>query len=188
MKQTKYPGYYVTESGEVYRDANPRDYTMGKANENGLVKMTFGRRGHPKYPQHWYPFINVSLKDENGNFIGQRKESVHRLVAEVFVPNPNNHPEVDHINGIKDDNRAVNLRWVTRFDNSSEPNAKSYTITDTLTGKVWKGYNLREWVTKNYDFLNSRTLTKDRDVKEFARDLANARTKKTKIWNLIVEY
>ena len=41
----------------------------------------------------------------------------HRIVALQFIPNPDNLPQVDHINRIRTDNRLLNLRWVNRSEN-----------------------------------------------------------------------
>ena len=44
--------------------------------------------------------------------------TVHKLVAEAFIcPKPSVHHQVNHINGIKTDNRAINLEWVSRSEN-----------------------------------------------------------------------
>lgn len=60
-------------------------------------------------------YLHVGLYDGSGT---KTNKKVHRLVAEAWIPNPNNYGVIDHINKNKQDNKADNLRWTTHSINA----------------------------------------------------------------------
>lgn len=83
--------------------------------EGRIRNTTTGIIRKPQYKDGYDYFrLNSSCKIIRG--IG-----VHRLVAQAFIPNPENKPQVDHIDGNSTNNRAENLRWTTNKENNNNP-------------------------------------------------------------------
>jgi hypothetical protein len=88
-----YEGIYeVSRDGDVFR------ISCGKS-------TWAGRKLKPTLGNHGYLYVTLCRNNV------RKKHTVHRLVAQAFLANPDNLPIVNHINGIKTDNRADNLEW-----------------------------------------------------------------------------
>lgn len=78
----------------------------------------------------------------NGYYIitlyGEKRKNayIHRLVAEAYLPNPNNYDTVDHIDGDKKHNYLSNLQWLKNADNNSKGHSKKVRCAET--GEVFK--------------------------------------------------
>lgn len=66
-------------------------------------------------------YLRIRLAKDGVN----KKMFVHQIVASAFIDNPLGFSEIDHINGIKDDNRVENLRWCTHMVNIANPVTKN---------------------------------------------------------------
>jgi len=107
---TEYRGYYVTETGRVFRDSV-------KKSEEKFMEVKPFLRGGAGVSNKQYPSVNISIKNTEGRTLYQRKEYVHRMVAEALVDNPHRYTEVDHIDRDKLNNCVYNLRWCDRTTN-----------------------------------------------------------------------
>ena len=92
MRKADYNGYEVWEDGTI----------IGKR---------FGKPMRTEMKTDTYPQVSLQVDGTEKRF------NVHRIVAELFVPNPDNKPIVNHIDGNKKNNHASNLEWVTYSEN-----------------------------------------------------------------------
>ena len=106
FKQVPFDGcesYYVSSFGRLWNTVN-RKFSDPDPDKYGMI--------------HWKLFI----KDKNGKSIGNKGQTAHILIATLFIPNPDNHPHVIHIDLNRSNNRITNLEWVSKEEFQSNRN------------------------------------------------------------------
>ena len=102
----------ITSDGRVFK--RKAIYKGNQITGRHLIGWTEFREVKPRLGE----YLQVNLSGI------RNPQHVHRLVAKAFIPNPENKPTVDHINGNRLDNRVENLRWATQKENNNNPNTK----------------------------------------------------------------
>lgn len=82
-----------------------------EVSSSGEVRNAVTGRVLRQWENHGYKYVSFN---RGGKKTGHR---VHRLVAVAFIPNPENKPTVNHLNGVKTDNNVSNLEWCTYQEN-----------------------------------------------------------------------
>ena len=88
-----------------------KDYPNYEVSDTGLVMNKEGCLLSPNDNGHGYLKIDLCKNSK------RKTCKIHKLVAEAFIPNPDNKREVDHIDRCKDNNCVSNLRWTTPSEN-----------------------------------------------------------------------
>lgn len=124
--------------------------------EDGMILNRVQGSNHSDYR---YAYTPGCLAKRRGYYVIRifgKLFQVHRVVAEAFHENPENKPTVDHINRVRTDNRACNLRWAT-YHEQSENNSRVLNRADygirwsediKQYKKNWRDKNIehcREW-------------------------------------------
>lgn len=84
------------------------------SNLGNVISTKSGNRKVLSKRYHNNGYIQYILRNESGG----KSFKAHRLVAMAFIPNHENKPQINHINGIKDDNTVENLEWCTNLENA----------------------------------------------------------------------
>lgn len=96
---------------EIWKQSIVENYAI--SNLGRVKNLKTGNIIKPDTEEKGYKRLTIKVNGVKKHF------AIHRLVAFAFIPNPQNLPQVDHIDNDKSNNRVDNLRWVSNKENAS---------------------------------------------------------------------
>ena len=141
VEHKKYPGYYGTIDGKIYS-------SKGRYGKIRLLKPIVMKSNND------YCLINPG-NDSQGKKI---QVMYHRFIAEIFLPNPNNLPEINHKDENKKNNAASNLEWCDRQYNVEYSISKFFKITNLKTNETIVIKNFQKWCREQNLKVSPRTI------------------------------
>lgn len=147
----------------IFIDCEKSQYEINNA---GVVrrKLSNGNYFYLQAQSNGNNYISISLR-HNGKYYSTR---IHRLVANVFIPNPKNHPQVNHIDCNKSNNKVDNLEWCDSKHNINHAFANG--LVGRKKGKEFHRYN------KGVKIIDNNTGKVYSSVATAARDFNIPRT------------
>lgn len=151
------PNYLISNLGRVKR----KPYVVNKS--DGTIQTYKEKLCTIHHTGVDYCFVNLQIAPNT-----KKAYSLHRLVAKYFIPNPLNLPEVNHIDGNKDNNKMSNLEWCTSAENQMHAVQTGLAVyTEEHKAKISKNgkgsrtvYVYDEDENLLYTFKNTKELAK----------------------------
>lgn len=144
---------------EVSTLGRARSLSVPHKIRGGGFYMTKGRILKPVLSKWGYYYITCAREGVDKKFM------IHKLMAEAFLPNPENKPEVNHIDGNKLNNRLENLEWVTKSENALHAHRLGLSKSPGLRGEDAGSSKVTE---KIVDDIRSNYVPKKTTQKFFA--------------------
>lgn len=141
--------YMVSNLGRVKRLAYTYYYNNKTVHFNEKIKKQCesAKRANSKQG-----YLCTRLLDENGK---SDSKMVHVLVAKAFIPNPNNLPTVNHIDGNKHNNRVDNLEWTSYSQNNQHAYDNQLKTDNQIIIQVKNGIIVNIFISINNASLNT---------------------------------